>query len=154
MKRPFRISRRGLSTVVTSAMLLSSVGVLGAGVVVWANDNLGNHKYELQTTFDDNMNKLNEFLIYDNVWFGGTSPNKFVNITLNNAGTVILNITDIKFTGVNGGSTLDSFSLSDGEILPDGLFSIKRDYEWNENVPIDIHVTTQRGSIYISQVMP
>ncbi|MEX0911197.1 MAG: hypothetical protein WDZ43_03600, partial [Nitrosopumilaceae archaeon] len=63
--------RRGLAGVVTGAILLSAVGILGSGLVSWTNSNLSTHQQVLDSSYSKATNKINEFLIIENVWFGG-----------------------------------------------------------------------------------
>ena len=87
------VRRRALASIVTSAILLSSIAIMGVGLVGWSNSNLMGHQKTLENTFSKNINKLNEHVIFEKVWFGGTSPNKFVNVTATNSGDIGLNVT-------------------------------------------------------------
>jgi len=92
-------TQRGLSTVVATALMLSAVAVLGTTLVLWSNSNLRGYETSLATTSSDNTNRINEFLVIENVWFckgnclHGTHN---VNITLANYGNIGLNVTQIK----------------------------------------------------------
>ena len=138
--------RKGLSTVVTSAILMSAVSIMGVMLVAWSNTSLFTQQIEMESSFNAKMNKLNEELLIENVWFG-TSPN-IVNITLNNHGTIGLNVTEIKL--VNSTDTL-IFSISDGGMAPSSDFSIQETYNWNSGETVDFSITTNRGNIFISQ---
>ena len=142
--------RRGLAGVVTGAILLSAVGVLGSGLVSWTNSNLFTHQQDLELSYSTATNKINEFLIIENVWFG-QSPQKFVNITMTNVGNVGLNVTKIELTS-SAGST--EYQFSNGGILPEKSYSPPISYEWSDNELVDITVTTSRGSIYKTQALP
>src|SRR5579863_5923562 len=141
--------RRGLSTIITGAMLLSATVVMGTGLVNWSNENLANYQKSISNTFTSNVNKLNENLVVENVWFG-TSPSKFLNITITNTGTIGLNVTDIKL--VNSTKVYDQIFSHSG-IIPKQQNSTQISYAWKSKVPIQIIVTTLRGSIFTSQVM-
>ena len=142
--------RRGLAGVVTGAILLSAVGVLGSGLVSWTNSNLFTHQQDLELSYSTATNKINEFLIIENVWFG-QSPQKFVNITMTNVGNVGLNVTKIELTS-SAGST--EYQFSNGGILPEKSYSPPISYEWSDNELVDITVTASRGSIYKTQALP
>jgi len=91
-------TNRGLSTVVTGAILLSAVAIMGIMVVTWANTNLTRHQIELEESFSDHYNKINEKILIEHIWFGNTGPS--INITMNNIGTIGLNVTTIKITNI------------------------------------------------------
>jgi len=152
MRRQSRHSKRGLSTVVVSGMLIAAVAIMGSAVVSWSNSNMMTHQQSLETTYSTNVNKIKEYLTIENVWFGGTTPaNKFVNITFNNAGSIGLNVTEVQL--VTSTSTTE-FSFTNGGIFPSKANSTQESYNWQDGVPIDLIVTTSRDSIFRTQVTP
>ena len=152
-------SRRGLSTIVTTAVMLSAVAVLGSAVVSWSNGNLKAYETALSTTAATNTNKINEFLIVENVWYCksicpsipvSTTP-PAINITLTNKGNIAVSITDIKI--VNSSKTID-IPVNNVKILPSKSYSWQTTYYSYSNVPINIYTTTAHGSIFTTQVAP
>ncbi|MEX1996593.1 MAG: hypothetical protein WD884_04360 [Nitrosopumilaceae archaeon] len=143
--------RRGLAGVVTGAILLSAVGILGSGLVSWTNSNLSTHQQVLDSSYSKATNKINEFLIIENVWFGGNSPQKFVNITMTNVGNVGLNVTEIELTNSAGAI---KYQFSNGGILPGKSYSPPISYDWIDNQLVDITIITSRDSIYKTQALP
>ena len=147
-------ARRGLSSAVTGAMLLTAVALMGTGLVSWSNTNLKSHQQSLESTYSTYVNKINENLIIENVWFG-TNPSKFVNITMNNLGSIGLEVTKIEFVNPDDKTILNVFSaFSDQKIFQKQSNSTKIPYNWESDSPIEVVVTTSRGSIYTTQVMP
>lgn len=140
--------RRGLATVVTGAIMLSAVAILGTGTVSWANSNLVTHQEVLGKSLSDKTNKISEFITIENVWAGGTSPNKFLNITLTNTGNIGLTVSEIKIEGV----TSKVASITDGELVPGSSYSTIIDYEWDDDV-LNVYITTARDSIFRTQVL-
>ena len=146
--------RRGLASIVTSAILLSSIAILGVGLVGWSNSNLNTHQTSLENTFSENINKLNEHLTIEKVWFGGTSPNKFVNITITNTGNIGLNVTTIDFINSTDFTKITSDIVSNGGLKNSESYSRQIDYEWSNDKAFDILVTTNRDSQFRTQVSP
>ena len=146
--RRFR-TRRGLSSIVTSAILLAATVVMGTGLVNWSNTNLSVFQSSLSNTYTTNVNKLNEDLVIENVWFGN-NPSKFLNMTISNTGTVGLNVTAIK---INDTTNIVNLSFTNSGILPKQQNSTKIAYDWQSKEPLQITVTTSRGSSFTSQVM-
>ncbi|MCZ6581852.1 MAG: hypothetical protein O6761_01610 [Thaumarchaeota archaeon] len=143
---------RGLSTVVTGAIMLSAVAVLGSMIIVWANSNLFEYQQELQNSFSENTNKIKEELVIENVWFKDLNPDYYLNITLSNPSTIGLNVTEIKLVGVSGNKDVTIKKFTNGGFLPQEMNSTEIEYDWNNNSPIDIFVKTLRGSIFRTQI--
>ena len=150
MRRIRLASRSGLSTVVVSMIMLSAVTLMGSGIVSWSNTNLFSHQKDLQNTFSTNVNKINEDLVIENVWFGKT-PQKFLNVTLSNIGNIGVNVTKIQLINSTHNIT---YEFNDVEIVPQKSGSKIINNQWGNNQPVDILVTTQRGSIFRTQASP
>lgn len=142
-------TRRALSSIVSSAILLTATALTGTGMISWSNTNLSKYQTSLSDTFSTNVNSLHENLVIENVWFGN-NPSKFLNVTLTNTGSVGLNVTDIKLTSST--NSLD-ITPSHNSLIPKQQSVIKIIYGWSSNVPIKIAVTTARGTVFTSQVM-
>jgi len=151
MKFRVSLSKRGLSTAVTSAILLAAVTVMGTMVVSWSNMNLTRHQQDLDSAFSDNLNRINEELLLGNIWFGNT-PSNNINITMNNVGTVGLNVTEIEIKDYSTGSTKKLFPYSNTGILPRGEFSVNETFAWVDDTNYEVLITTERGSVFRTQV--
>jgi len=138
--------RRGLATVVTTAILLSAVSIMGVSLLGWANSSLQTKQLEQSTLVNDRMNKLNEDLLVENIWFG-TSPN-IVNLTLNNYGAVGFNITSIEIENSTG---YLYFTITDGGLAPSDGYSFQKPFTWNSGETTDFTIITERGNIFTSQ---
>ena len=139
-------TKRGLSTIVTSAILLSAVAIMGIMIVGWANTNLITHQIKLEETFSDSHNKINEKILFEHVWFG-TTPSNNINITMNNIGTIGLNVTEIKITDTGSGQ-VNYFTYTDAGIITGNTFSVNETLSWVANTPYDIFITTNRDNQY------
>ncbi len=139
--------KRGLSTVITTAILLSAVSIMGIYLVGWSNSSLLIQQLNLENSFSDKLNKLNEDIFIENVWFNDDPY--FVNITINNVGVIGLNVTQIKL--VNSSDTA-IFVITDGGVVPKNTYSFQDTYVWVKNEIIDIYVTTARDRIFTTQV--
>lgn len=146
-------SRRGLASVVTGAIMLTAVALMGTGVVSWSNTNLFAHQQSLQSTYSTSINKINEDLKIENVWFGKPPQfgQKFLNITVSNLGNIGINVTKIELINSTHNIT---YQLNDMEILPKKSDSTLILNEWSNGILIDVVVTTERDSIFRTQVLP
>ncbi len=136
-------TRRGLSTIVTGAILLAAVAIMGIMIVGWANSNLTKHQMELEETLSATYNKINEKILIEHVWFGSVGPS--INITMNNIGSVGLNVTGIKITNITSSQTY-SFPHTDAGIVPSGTLSLNETFGWIPNTPYEVLITTDRDS--------
>ena len=143
-------TRRALSSIVASAILLTATVVTGSGMVTWSNSSLSSYETALSNTFSTNVNKLNENLSIENVWFG-TSPSKFLNVTTTNTGTIGVNVTQIS---LKTSTTTTDIPFTHSGIIPQKQNSTKIIYNWQSGNPIQITITTARGTIFTTQVMP
>ena len=147
-----RKKRRALATVVTTGILLSAVAIMGSMLTAWSNSIFATEQHEMNTVYAEGVNKLNEFLVIEHVWFGNETdvPNKFVNLTLSNVGNVGLNITKIRLD--NSIDKTDYF-INTGGISRGNYCSTEVNYNWTTTEPILITITTEKGSIYQTSVM-
>jgi archaellum component FlaF (FlaF/FlaG flagellin family) len=103
---------------VSTGILLSAVAIMGSMLTAWSNSIFANEQHELNTVYAESVNKLNEFLVIEHVWFGN-SPSKFINLTMSNVGNNGLNVTKI---------TLDnSIDRTDLLITNGGIVQLKKD---------------------------
>lgn len=161
-------TRRGLSSVITSALLLTAVGVLGTSMVTWSNSNLKAYEISLQNTSATYSNKISENLNIENVAFCSTSPscdngqsNPGVNVTLTNTGTLHVMVTKIQFNSTDYTSKAISTAGNPPSVsLPADIppkQSILLDISpltWHSKSVSTITVTSSRGSIFTTQVAP
>jgi hypothetical protein len=146
-------NRRALANVVTSAIILSAVSIMGVMMLAWSNTNLNTQKQAIEEAYSTQTNKINEDLIFENVWFSTTCPGNCVNVTMSNVGTIGLNVTEMKFTDGITLSELDIFYYTDAGIVPSGSFSTNATYAWTSGDDIDITVFTDRGNQFTTSVI-
>ena len=146
-------SRRALANVVTSAIILSAVSIMGVMMLGWSNSSLTTQKQEIEEVFSTQMNKINEDIIFENVWFSTTCPGNCINVTLSNVGTLGLNVTQMTLIDGTTLEELQIFSYTDAGIVPSGMFSTNATYSWTSGEDIDIIVFTERGNQFTTQVL-
>ena len=145
--RCFNHRRKGLTTIVTSAIMLSAVGVMGTTAVSWSNSNLESREQLLESQYSTVINQIKESLTLEHVWYK-TAEQK-LKLGLKNTGTIGLIVTEIKIEGTNRQAT----PITNVGILPDEIYYMDIQYDWLGD-PIDLFVTTHRGSIFRMHVEP
>ena len=141
-------SKRALATVVSTAIIMSSVAIMGTMLVGWSNANLLTKQNELETSFNAKMNKLNESILVESSWFG-TNPN-IVNVTLSNSGSIGLNVTEMH---IQNSTAIMFLYFTDGGMTPtsNGTFSFEEPFNWNPGELTDFTIFTGRGNIFVFQ---
>jgi len=143
-------NRRALGSIVTGTIILVATVILGSAVVTWSNGSLSTSKSLTTALYTTNVNALTEKLVVENVWFGST-PSKFINITMYNVSPTSITFTDIKIK--NSTKTID-VPIKNGNILSQKINSTKIPYFWTSKVPLTITITTARGSIITNNASP
>lgn len=145
------VKRRALSTVVTTAMLLTAVAVMGTGVVAWSNYNLRSFETNLVTSASNNTNKINEAPIIENVVLDpNPSGNKLVNVTVTNVGTVGFNVKTITISDSTQSATK---TVSGGNVNPHSSSMFSYAYPWIKGKITTVQVITSRGTVISTQAM-
>ncbi|HUU86682.1 MAG TPA: hypothetical protein VMX17_02920 [Candidatus Glassbacteria bacterium] len=141
--------RRALATVVSTGILLSAVAIMGSMLTAWSNSIFATEQNELNETYSEGVNKLNEFLVIENIWFGD-NPSKFINLTMSNVGNNGLNVTRITLD-----NSVDKTDLliTNGGIIRNEILSKEITYNWTTTDPIQVTVITEKGVLYQTYVM-
>ena len=143
--------RRALSSVVTSAMLLTAVAAIGTGVVVWSNSNLRTFETNLSTSAANNTNKINEIPLIEDVQLdphGGAKDR--VNVTVSNVGTVGFKVT--KITIMDNSQTKIN-TVASGNIPTHSSSTFSYSYNWQSNLITTIQIQTARGTVISTQMV-
>jgi len=149
--------RRGLSTVVTSAIMLAAVSIMGTMMLIWSQTSMTEQKMEIEEIFNTQLNKINEDLLFENIWFAlpaGSMSDNHLNVTLTNIGILGLNVTTIRVTNVTAGNTdYVDYQYTDLGIIKSGSISQNVTYPWQSGDELDVLVFTGRGNQFITQVV-
>jgi hypothetical protein len=143
-------SHRALSSIVTSMVLLVATVILGSVVIMWSNGSFSVSKAITTTLYTANVNKFTEQLVIENTWFG-TTPSKFINVTMYNVGSTGISVIDIKIK--NSTKTMD-IPIIHGDILPQKTNSTKISYGWTSKIPVSVIITTAKGTVITTDVSP
>ncbi|WP_299293886.1 hypothetical protein [Nitrosopumilus sp.] len=159
LPKGFSKKRRAVSAVVTSGILLAAVAIIGTGAYTWSQTSIAVQKQEMEEMFSTQMNKLNEDLVIENVWFSttctqpGPSYVNCLNVTMSNVGTLGLNVTEMELVNGTTLESLTTFYYTDGGINPSGEFSTNATHPWKSGGDFDIIVYTERGNQYRTQAI-
>lgn len=132
-------SRRGISTVVTSVMLVSAVSLLGSFLVSWSSSNFTAQKLNIARAVDDRVNQISESYVAEDVWFFSNATGSYAKVTLRNTGDVAARITHIYVNNTQ--------AWSGSRLLPqEGVQSITFQGSWGAGKSQEIWIKTERGS--------
>jgi hypothetical protein len=135
--------RRGVSTVVTSLLLVVAVGIIGTFLVSWANSSFAIQRANIADETSERINLVKEDLVIEDVWFyTEAGPVYFANVTIRNTGDLAVTISNIYVNNSQFWNT--------GETIPiDGKEEIKVPFgatPWAADSPQSIWVKTERGT--------
>ena len=143
--------------MVTSAIILSAVSIMGVMMLGWSNTSMLEQKMEIEEVFSTQMNRINEDLLFENIWFAipaGVMSDNHLNVTLSNIGILGLNVTTIRVTNVtSGNTTYFDYDYTDLGIIKSKSISQNVTYQWQSGDELDVLVFTKRGNQYITQVV-
>jgi len=144
-------SRRGLATVITSAIMMSAVAIIGSSGVVWSQTSLNSQQVEMANSVDGYINKLNESLVFEYVYCNN-DPCGTINVVLTNVGTVGLDVSQISISDkISGFSKIHP--VSNEKIMPDGSIAVSiNDPSFSSYSVLDVMVETSRGNIIQTQI--
>jgi len=150
-------NRRGLASIVTSGIILSAVSIMGVMMLGWSQTSISEQKREMNDVFNTQMNKINEDLIYENIWFAtpsGLMTKNHLNVTVSNIGRLGLNVTSIQVTNVTGtNNTGFTYHYTNGGITTSASLSFNATYPWQSTDELDLVLFTARGNQFVSQVV-
>ncbi len=140
--------RRALATIVTSAIMMSAVTMMGSAGVVWSQSSLTEKQADMADTAVDYMNKLNESLVFEYVYCS-SDPCEQINVILTNVGHVGLEVSKVTIS-TSGFSKIHP--VLNGQIMPDHSIAIPiNDAGFSSYNILDVTVGTHRGNIIRTQ---
>ena len=142
--------RRGLATIITSAIMMSAVVMMGSAGVVWSQTSLAVQQADMTNTASNYMNKLNESLVFEYVYCA-SDPCDQINVVLTNVGHVGLDVSELTISEkMSGFSKIQS--VTNGQITPQNSIEITvNDAGFSSYDVLDVTVKTNRGNIIQTQ---
>jgi len=143
--------RRCLATIVTSAIMMSAVCMLGTAGVVWSQTSLTAQQVEMTDTVNNYSNKLNESLVFEYVYCYD-EPCETIIVVMTNVGQIGLKVSEISISDKTTGFNKIQ-SISSGGIMPQSSIAIPiNDPLFSSHSVLDVMTTTSRGNIIQTQI--
>ena len=140
--------RRALATIITSAIMMSAVTMMGSAGVVWSQSSLIEKQTDMTDTATDYMNKLNESLVFEYVYCS-SDPCEQINVVLTNVGHVGLEVSKVTIS-TSGFSKIHP--VLNGQIMPDHSIAIPiNDVGFSSYPILNVIAETNRGNIIQTQ---
>lgn len=135
-----RVSKRrsGYAPVISSAIMLSAVAIMGSVLLVWANTSFMAQQQSVDNYHEKRSNTAKEAVVIEDVWFH-SGPSS-VDITLRNFGSIAVNIKSVTIGGT-------SYWTGERVIGIKQDSTIQVNFAWTAGQEYDIVVTTERGSM-------
>lgn len=142
--------RRGLATVITSAIMMSAVTLMGSAGIVWSQSSLSGQQADMTNTVSNYISKLNESLIVEYVYCTSDPCNQ-INVVLTNVGHAGLEVNEITITEKTSGFSKIQ-PVINGQIMPEQSMKITiNDPSFSSYSVLDVVVKTNRGNIIMTQ---
>ncbi len=143
--------RRGLATIITSAMMMSAVTILGSAGVVWSQTSLNSQQVEMASSVGDYINKLNESIVYEYVYCND-DPCGTISVVLTNVGEIGVDVYKISISDkISGFNKIHPVSI--GNIMPHNSIAVSiNDPSFSSYSVLDVMVETSRGNIIQTQI--
>ncbi len=143
--------RRGITTVITSAIMMSAVVILGSAGVVWSQTSLNSQQVEMANSVGDYINKLNESMVYEYVYCSD-DPCGTIIVVLTNVGDIGIDVTKISISDkISGFNKIHP--VSNDIIMPDNSIVVSiNDPSFSSYSVLDVMVETSRGNIIQTQI--
>lgn len=143
--------RRALATVITSAIMMTAVTILGGAGVVWSQTSMNTQQMEMSETVDAYLNKINESMMFEYVYCN-TDPCDSIIVVITNVGDLGVDVSKITISDKQSGFQKVQ-SLSKGQIMPDGSISVViDDLAFQLYDVLDVSATTVRGNLIQTQM--
>ena len=140
--------------MVTSAIILSAVSIMGVMMLAWSQTSMMEQKMEIEEIFSTQLNKINEDLLLENIWFATTPSPNHLNVTMTNIGILGLNVTEIHVTNVTGtNNTSLIYYYTNGGIPKLDSFSVNVTYAWQSDDELEVLVFTGRDNQFNTLVV-
>lgn len=143
-------TRRALSGIISSAILLTATVLMGMSMVIWSNTNFSSSKTKLVDTYSTKANQLQENISIEKIWFGAT-PQKFVNITMTNQSPLSIVVNNVQFSTPSG---MTKIPINNQLIMPGKSSSLKLTYSYIVNIPTTVEIFTARNSTFSTVMLP
>jgi archaellum component FlaF (FlaF/FlaG flagellin family) len=133
-----RHGRRGLSTIVTSLLLVVAVAIMGTFVVSWANSSFAAQQLNIANQAADRINLIKEDFVIEDVWFYDSGGKK-ADITIRNTGDLAVTISKVYVNNTEAWS-------GDEVITIGSTAKITFNTDWGSGDAQSIWLKTERGS--------
>ena len=144
MRNRRRHGRRGLSTIVTSLMLVAAVSVMGVGILSWSSISFANQQREISNQTDSRINLIEESFIIEDVWFYTNATGNYANVTVRNTGDLAVVISYVYLNNTQAWN--DGEVILIGDVATIDVPKIDLGIAWESDRSQSIWVKTERGA--------
>jgi hypothetical protein len=132
--------RRGLSTVITTLLMVAAVSVMGAALMQWSSSSFAAQQLEISTQANERINLIKENFVVEDVWFYENSTgSNFANVTIRNTGELALTVSKVY---INNTQAWDEGLV----VLAGDIDKISIETPWETGRPQSFWIVTERGA--------
>lgn len=140
-----RRRRRGISTVVTSAMLISAVSLMGTFLASWSGTSFEAQRLSIARSVDDRVNQIRESFVVEDAWFFANATGKYAKVTVRNTGDVAIKVSAIYLNNTQVFSAAEGGGGDQATIPKDGAQPFTFQNGWGQGKSQSVWVKTERG---------
>jgi hypothetical protein len=141
MREARRYSRRGVSAVVTTLLMVVATGIIGSALAAWSNSSFAIQSSQISNQTASRINLVKESLVLEDVWFY-TKPvnNPYANVTIRNTGDLAITVSKIYVNNTQVWSGNQIITIGSIATIPDVPVG------WHSNSMQSVWIHTARGT--------
>lgn len=141
MRNRRRYGRRGLSTVITTLLMVAAVSIMGAAMMQWSSSSFAAKQLEISNQTNSRINLIKENLVLEDVWFyQNATGHHLANVTIRNTGEVALTVSKVYVNNTEI-QNFDPLVIAAGDVD-----KISIQFDWETDRPQSIWIHTARGA--------
>jgi len=137
-----RRNRRGMSTVVTTLLMVVATGVIGSALAAWSNSSFAIQSLQISNQTATRINLVKETYVLEDVWFYSKQPGSVqsANVTIRNTGDLAITVSKIYINNTQ--------VWSGSQTIPIDTIATIKDVSvgWRTNDLQSVWVHTARGT--------
>ena len=134
-----------MSPAIANVIMVAVVFTVGLSITSWSLNVFNNQQSSADAEFLDKSATMKEILIIEDIWFYGEAD-QLVNITLRNAGTVEVIISEIDFQEIVEASEFEVVWAGEKTIAIDEVETVFLTFSWNPGEYL-VQVLTARENL-------
>jgi hypothetical protein len=142
MRGARKYSRRGMSVIVSTLLLVVATGVIGSALAAWSNSSFAIQSSQISNQTASRINLVKESFVLEDVWFYTKQPGSVhsANVTIRNTGDLAITVSKIYVNNTQVWSGSQTIAIDSVATIKDVPVS------WHSNDMQSVWIHTARGT--------